>query len=496
MKYRYFIFLYIIILLLSITITGMAAENQTFIPYQYVWELETDFKSIDLSSSGNFILMSTNSEIKILDIRTRKIITRISINSDQTPIVSASGDNIVANVNNFGENTIQVLDRNLIRVWSYQDKNINYIPMMNDISSTGKNVISAYFEWRNNQNNVILYFFENEVLIWKKELDNTSTINDVSISSDGSLIGICVGSSLKGNFLLILDKNGSIKKEIEGFYKFKFSIDEKYAVGIKNYRTVTYFNINTNDNIWELNDNKDFAVSLDQTPDLNPIVIGFRNSVYFLNKNGNVTQKYDSDGPIVSIGISSDGKYVMIAMENRIAILSNDNSSVVYKIPHLIYPREGQVLEDRSVTLKWEYQGNATKYLIKISNKTYTSYKNDFSLPSDFLNYTTYKWEVKAIKDDGSETDWSSPRTFSIIAVFDPIVAYIGGILVIGVAAILFRPFYKRFKVKRDMAKTPSDWCPHCLKFTGGATDCPHCGKTTLKQMHSEKIKKKQKEKL
>lgn len=57
------------------------------------------------------------------------------------------------------------------------------------------------------------------------------------------------------------------------------------------------------------------------------------------------------------------------------------------------------------------------------------------------------------------------------------IVAGMLGLVIIG---IVTRPAIKRYYLKRKLRQTPTDWCPHCHKFSGNSSICPHCGKETL----------------
>ena len=66
------------------------------------------------------------------------------------------------------------------------------------------------------------------------------------------------------------------------------------------------------------------------------------------------------------------------------------------------------------------------------------------------------------------------------------------GLLGLLITVLLIRPALKRYNLKRKLKQTPTDWCPHCHKFSGSNPVCPHCGKETLVYVKSN-IKHKNK---
>lgn len=74
------------------------------------------------------------------------------------------------------------------------------------------------------------------------------------------------------------------------------------------------------------------------------------------------------------------------------------------------------IFKSNNLSFNWEYNGNAKKYEINISGKTYESFNNEFSISADSFQHGTYQWSIKAIKLDDSESEWSLPGTFSINA--------------------------------------------------------------------------------
>lgn len=592
--------LFVLLLILFIAqLPSVAAINETqpIRPYQLSWELETSFLSIDLAPSGEFVVISTNSEIKTLDVKTGKIIQSIPLlkifgGSTSSEQVTTNGEYIIVNGQDPGNFAIKAFSKNFNGIWSYKEikNDAKYFPSPSSISLSGNNVISTSYRVTPESNvptEIVLYFFEEGKLLWRKEFEKLDTVKDVSITSDSDLIAIS-SSSIGKTGTKIIDKKGEVIKEFEDFNKLKLSSNGKYAIGLRKNKVV-YFNINDGSTAWEYNyDGIEEAKSLDQTLDSNLIAIGFNNFFYILNKQGTVIQKYNVAGVVSDIKISLDGKYLLLGMGNKIVMFSNDlpvlispeadftfeketpifkwenNGALKYFIkidddtfevskpefiingslsqgehewsveaiyddgvesmwsypqkfyyfsdivPHLTSPDEGKVFEYGNIgniTFRWEYRENITKYILNISGTVYESSTKEFTIPTESFRPRIYRWSVKAVRSDGLESNWSLPKTFSISApkekivqkeveVFsqlNPRVAFVGSILIIFVIAIFVRPYYKRLKVKREMAKTPTDWCPYCLKFTGGEEICPHCGKITLIEHYSDIMKRKEK---
>jgi hypothetical protein len=568
---QYFYILYILILF---NLPNAAAETTSFHQYQKSWELETDFRDIDLSPTGEFIVTLSNSGIEILDTQTGKIRQKIDtldafgLYASQ---IFTNGDYIVVN-GRTNLMTIKIFDKNLKPVWEYKDKKNTLDPSRGAISLDGKNIISTYsFQTPNKTLMTILYFFENSELIWKKEF--MDFVSDVSITPQGDFILINLAGKDGGIF--ILDNKGNIIKEFKHQFKtIIMSTDGKYAVGLRESdikeNKAIYFDINNSNKIWEFN-YEGVAKSLDQNYDSNITVIGFVNFFYVLSKQGDIAQKSDFDGYVSKIRVTSDGKYFLAAMNSKIAVFSNDIPLMIFpeekgivegsplkfkwedngassyllkidndiikadgfefiqnnslsngehkwsikaiydngkegmwsyprkfyyykdQIPHLTFPDENKGFGSGNITLKWNYFGIAEKYLIDISGTIYNSKNKEITMPFNSFHPGTYRWSVKAVSSDDKESEWSLPGSFYITAPQEKVTqktvevttqinylyVLIGSITIIGLFAIFIRPFYKRAKLKKQMAKTPTDWCPHCKKFTGGAAICPHCLQNT-----------------
>jgi hypothetical protein len=74
----------------------------------------------------------------------------------------------------------------------------------------------------------------------------------------------------------------------------------------------------------------------------------------------------------------------------------------------------------------------------------------------------------------------------------NPVLIIAGFLAFVIIFVFVALPYYKRSKLKTEMAKTPTDWCPNpdCRKFTGGAPICPHCGHKTLIETKYDTSKK------
>lgn len=220
--------------------------------------------------------------------------------------------------------------------------------------------------------------------------------------------------------------------------------------------------------------------------------------IYILNDNLDKKMLFKSDDVLVS----PSGDYIIAKPEydgNNLLIYS------VIRIPKE-YPSTGEIVNTNLPTFQWKGT-SGSEYIIKIDGKEYTTRVSEFT-PSTKLSPGKHTWSVKQIGIDGKESSWSSESSFVISTnetmvtettfVDNPITFYTGVISIIMLAMVgmfFVRPYYKRAKLKRGMAKTATDWCPNCHKFTGGANICPHCGKDTLIEIDAKKISEKIKSK-
>ena len=547
-------------------------------PYQKSWELDIPLESADLSPYGEFIVINTGSEIKIIDVKTGKDVHSINSPSQDCQLTT-SGDYVVAN----NYYNIILYDKNLNRIGSYEyedEQDIIHLPGFISISPSSKNILATSgIKYAGNDfpTKYILYYFELQnanvpTLIWEKEFKRFAGVRKFSMNEEGDLIAIDFQSTRSK----IIDGNGNDIKEFEGIHHLKISPDGNHVVGLKD-NSIINIDLNNYNTIWEtifLNESGNYWKSLDYENNYN-YVVSYANYFVILNSQGEIIQKNNLDQLIKEVKISLDGKYLFVIMNNKIALFSNtipqikfpqektviegqlpifsweDNGALNYfikldsnifevsdsiftindsisngqhewsvkaiygngeesiwtnpttfyyfsdPIPHLTFPEESEIIKEENITFKWKYQDNAVKYSIDISGEIYESFNEELIISRNSFSPGMYEWSVKAIRPDGSESSQSLPRTFSISAInteniikkelktisqLNQKITFTVSILIFGVITIFVRPYYKRFRIKRKMVKTPTDWCPYCQKFTNGKEVCPHCGKVSNKK--------------
>jgi|GEM_PF-2788071 len=404
-------------LILIIFITQLAstaiAEDQQFRPYQKSWELDlgTQYYSIDLSPSGQFIVTLSNSEIKVVDIKNgdvlRKINTLDTFGMSSSNIVT-NGDYIVFNGQHNGNFAIMVFDKDLKNLWEYNDKietAVNGLgPSYMGISLDGTNIISTvHYPKPDKEYMTMIYFIEDKKFGWKKEF--TGRDNDFSISPTGEVIGVKLTEpGFSRN--VIIDKNGQILNDIRKFKLLSLSADGKNAVALKEFtkesNKVVYYNFDMGSENWEFNYNEG-ANSLDQSYDSKNIVVGLNNLFYILNEKGNLNQKYDLDEFMKGIQISSNGKFLLMKKDSSIVVFSND-------IPVIRSPEKKAIIENKSLIFNWEDNG-AASYFLRIDNKTNEISGNELILNRS-LSEGEHEWSLKSNFGNGNEGLWSFPRKF------------------------------------------------------------------------------------
>ncbi len=243
------------------------------------------------------------------------------------------------------------------------------------------------------------------------------------------------------------------------------------------------------------------------------------NSLYLFDNKGKFLWMNQVEGN--SVSFSSDGEYIKVNSQifdlkgrktdsapfsNKKLIDSadwkveiNGNRNIVYSaiVPIIEYPKEGTI-EETTPTLRWSNFEGAIKYIIRIDGIEREIVGNSYTIDKP-LNAGKHSLNVKAIYSDSKESRWGKEIVFTILPknvenIIDTRIVFAGIMLSLILGAIFIRPYYKRAKLKREMAMTPTDWCPNCHKFTGGVTTCPHCGQKTLvetKYDTAKKVKKK-----
>ncbi len=393
--------------------------------------------------------------------------------------------------------------------------------------------IDLYVENISNRLNIYitnnsLYFLKNGKLLWKSSLSFVA--DSVSVSPNGSYISVMglddkfSSDEAQKSRIYLFDNQGKLvqkfNKDLFGYAK-SVAGENNIVVGSTGVMLLDY-NMNKK---WdktflrEMNAIKlvDYYLAAGNTKEKLPVddidsssnndlIVTITGDKYinFVNKLGDLIQTHELEKPANSIVSSADGNYVAVKSgDNELYIFTN------YNVVALLSPSSDAILNNTKPNFKWT-KSNASKYILKIDNETFTTTNSEFTLDEP-LNTGRHQWSVKVVDFSGNEGDWLSPRTFSIVSSeemnvtkkiveekpFDPRITAGGAILFLFLAGIIARPFYKRWVLKKKMAQTPTDWCPHCHKFTGGAKVCPHCGKETLASIGydmSKKVKKKDKE--
>jgi|GEM_PF-2564720 len=230
--------------------------------------------------------------------------------------------------------------------------------------------------------------------------------------------------------------------------------------------------------------------------------------LYLIDKNGKLLWN-NSDSRFSGISISPNGNYIAAIGQNI-----NSSSNVFENIISL-FSIDGNVIKNYQFS-KSESGNYDQKYIQKVSvidSGLITLYDSNYQKSSAYLidkegNLIWRKDFDNLITALSTSIDGSNiivgnnngsllyfSKSSSEKESYFNMVSLAIGVLAIGFISIFIAlPYHKRAKLKKQMAKTPTDWCPHCKKFTGGAAICPHCGKEMLvdtKYDIAKKAKKK-----
>ncbi len=368
-------------------------------------------------------------------------------------------------------------------------------PVQTSTASSGHNAVSPELIYEKKIDD-----FENKLIYYEGELvasleePHESVIN----SKDGNYVVAGIGSDL----VHFYDKTGN------ELWNYDFSGYEVYTVAISQNTDMIVAGLSSRNaiigaSIKALDKNgkmlwtyktKDDIYHIVMSMDGNYILAGSgsvsqdkdEGKAYLLDKQGKLLWENDFKQPIRKVGISTKGDKI---------VLSDITNVFLYAIGLPIKsPPDSAVAESSSIDLEWGDVG-ADKYIIQIDNKTYETTGVKFSTPE--LSEGNHTWRVRAAYSDGYQGPWTKNRTITVPKVSENpvnITFQTVAIIVFVLLAIIFAiPYYKRAKLKREMAQTPTDWCPHCHKFTGSAKVCPHCGKETLVTQTYEISKKAKK---
>lgn len=224
--------------------------------------------------------------------------------------------------------------------------------------------------------------------------------------------------------------------------------------------------------------------------DLNSNINGNTYGIYTIN--GTEILRDNLDDELIDAAYNSNGLYFI-----------SDHYLYYYDYVTIESPKNNERISSKNIRFSWKGDENE-KYELHIDNETFQVTGTGYTLENE-ISLGDHKWKVKHIKENG-EGGLSEERSFVVIAPDIKVVENIAGnfqnkiLIALGLLFLLFvvgyytLPYYKRAKIKKEMAKTPTDWCPECHKFTGGAAICPHCGQKTFvetKYDTSKKVKKK-----
>lgn len=264
------------------------------------------------------------------------------------------------------------------------------------------------------------------------------------------------------------------------------------------------------------NTNKGGSISISDSG--NYILSSTAQGIYLLDNNGNLLWEKKADDfsfrYYYRSSISPNGKFIAIGGDNVIYLFGINGTELNrfrFNIPE--NKKIGNILVTNSGIIAF-YDGNPDIYkessVYLMDKNGSLIWKNDLNNPITSMAISSYGYQMLIGTENGELYYFADPsktsfeKTKEIEYVIEKeiekenpmnknfIILGASAFLIISIFVIF--PYYKRTKAKREMAKTPSDWCPHCHKFTGGVYICPHCGQNTfieIKYTASQKEKKK-----
>jgi len=237
-------------------------------------------------------------------------------------------------------------------------------------------------------------------------------------------------------------------------------------------------------------------------------------AVYLFDKNGKIL--WEVEKSFGSSSISLNGKYIVGSSDSNLAlypryIYEYSTKGDILKKFEIEIPQQTGVeirkisISDNGVIAAYysdEFNKiKSTVFLVDIEGKLL--WKKEFDSQITSMSMSAYGSHIVIGTKNGDlyyfvGKDVGTPMEVKEeVQKEDPInpILIIAGFIAFGIISVFVAlPYYKRSKVKREMAKTPTDWCPHCKKFTGGAAICPHCEQPTNVDKPydtSRKVKKK-----
>ena len=532
---KYIRFIIILFVLLFFAHSALAESNFNKI-------LTTDGYRIEvtLSQNGNYVGTIQNEIISLYDVQ-GNLIWKNKLLSERNVLISISNDgDMVAiynkNITLFDKNGEQLYDKNVLdRVVTSDTRNRLDISPDGDFIALHEAADSD--SWKNSK--VVLTFFNrNGDIRWEKQLEdiaNPQQFSGNAFFQSGILIVSAISNLDNHDYLIYaFDKNG--EKLMESSFRttiraIDLSPDERYIM------------VSGASSTYILDENGDIANKIKKFMGIGFLtnntlfgkIIGNSNSIYGIyGIDGQEIVKENSLGEdFVDATNNNDEVYLVSGSFNDYYPEGSTPSIYKYKFIQLESivvqeisplptnqeieesPIVGEIIESSidqekisSENIKFSWKGDENwVYELYIDNIAYTVNGTSYTL-EDEIALGEHTWKVKHIEIDGSET-WSQEKIFVVTAlgakveekieenVNNTALIAIGAIFVLFLIGFVVRPYYKRSKIKREMSKTSTDWCPNCHKFTGGTKVCPHCGgstmvETDIKKM-SEKIKSKKK---
>ncbi len=360
---------------------------------------------------------------------------------------------------------IYLLKRNnfaLDKVWelSFYDEPKATITSLNNILITHGNILESYDIYKNK----IFEFNKEEIITY------------LEASENGEFIIVCSNQSNCN----LLDKSG---KE---FFSFigenpKFSLNDNHI--LSSYKNNLKYIYQSNISLFEINlpDNeKVLSTAISSNGQNFAFTTKDKILIYDINmkKIAEITQNLSD--PVIFLSAQGD----------KLLLADKKTGRISFFIPslQLLYPEDGSTINANKTVLEWQNIG-AEKYILNLNGKAIEVLSNRYE-PSEGFALGNYEWSVRGIFSNGivasSEiSKFSIVKTEGIVEVVEKKeelrTEYILGafgvfVLVMGIVLL---PYYKRARLKREMVKTSTDWCPFCHRFTNRVKICPHCGEDT-----------------
>ncbi len=372
-------------------------------------------------------------------------------------------------------------------IWKYKTRQMPGVDISNNsvaVAEAGKGIS-------------LLSMAGNRILF--KELHNNG---DVSISHEGNYL--VTYKYIDNKFEIdFLDNKGTIlwsktkDKTGEALVSLDVSSNGKYVVVSEG--TIVYLFDKSGKELWSYPTGKMLWGGVSISDDGSIIVAGGKGEAFVFDTKGNLlwSRKY-GDYIEARAAVSPNGQYIVFLINTGVEITDSRGNTISRYQGYgndisIISNGEVAILSGNSNISIFDSQGNLKSTINKGINAKNIKISSDgfFLAVGDFdkgvLMFAKEGYQIVPPKEVTETVEVADPTRTNYAWV----AAIVIGIIVAGFFA---RPYYKRAKLKREMAKTPTDWCPNCHKFTGGAKTCPHCGKETLVSVsydRSKKVKKK-----